>query len=51
MTITHLTLTNNLRVQVISRISKNMFKVTYGKDTKGNDIVGLIHSSMVLLFS
>ena len=51
MTITHLTLTDNSRVEVISRISKDMFKVSYGKNTKGNDVIGLVHRSMILLFA
>jgi hypothetical protein len=51
MKITHLTLTDNSTVQVISRISRDMFKVSFGKDSKGNDIVGLVHRSIILLFS
>jgi hypothetical protein len=51
MEITHLTLTDNSVVVVISRISKDMFKVSYGKDTRGNDVIGIVHSSIVLLFA
>jgi hypothetical protein len=51
MEITHLTLTNNTRVEVLNQLSKHMFKVSYGKDTKGNDVIGIVHSSIVLLFN
>lgn len=37
-----LTLKNGTTVEIITIISKNLFKVSYGKDRTGNDIVGII---------
>lgn len=47
---THLTLTDNKRVSIVKQLSKNWFRVSYGKDTKGNDVLGLVHRTIVLLF-
>lgn len=43
-----LTLKNGKTVEIITIISKNLFKVSYGKDRDGNDIVGIINRQMII---
>lgn len=46
-----LTLTDGNTVNVISQISKDLFKVSYGNNTKGNDVTGIVHRECVMLFN
>ena len=43
-----LKLTNGKTVEIITIISKNLFKVSFGQDRKGNDIIGIINRSMII---
>lgn len=45
-----LTLTNGKTVEIITIISKNLFKVSYGQDRNGNYIVGIVNRSMIISF-
>jgi hypothetical protein len=50
MKTTQLKLTTGAIVEIITIITKNMFKVSYGKDRKGNNIIGIIDRAMIISF-